>query len=801
MKRFLSLGLKLVLTLALLIAVILISLPFLIDPNDYKDTISEQVKAQTGRTLHIPGEIKLSLFPWLGVKLGAVELENAAGFDKKTFARMEEVDVRIQLIPLLHRDIKIGHLTLRGLKLNLQRNKTGQGNWEDLLPAAEAATASPSPTEKTPSKKLEPTVKPESPAMPELSPAAALAALSIEGISVNNASLHWDDKQAQQSYKLEKLDVEIGHISLTEAIPLDINFEFNSRGPAASAHIQLTTKLKADLEKQFLSLEPFNSTIDYRLEKSATMPTASGILTLSSQLFLDLKKQKYTLKQLAIQNNTTSSLLPTGQLDAQIKSKKIRLDLNRQSLKTEFLQVKAYGLKIESRLNVQQLLGKPRYLASVDLTEFNPRTLMKNLAMESLLPPSTDNKTLTRARLGLRIIGSTDNLLLKPMILQLDDSNLQGYVSVDGFTQPAVRYKLVLDGIDLDRYLPPSTKAAADKKSQSQPVHKNNANKKANTVRTQSPATPAAAVTSSLIELPLELLRSLNIDGKLNINKLKAANLRLRDITLGTIAKKGQLRLKPLSAKLYQGNYTGDIQLDVRRAIPHARLNENLKNVAIGPLLSDLIGDDKLRGIANVQAKLTSDLGQGGLDILAAKKSLNGHLTFTFENGAVKGFNLAQYERELKAKLKKQPPPDNKAPLETDFARISGSAKISNGLLDNRDLRAALPHARVKGQGKIDLVREWLNYRLDVKFTSAAEGQSGKSWEQMNKVPLPVYIKGAFSQPDISVDYQSVLKILAKQELKKQEQKIKQKAKDELKQEEDKIKKKTKDALKKLFKF
>jgi len=75
----------------------------------------------------------------------------------------------------------------------------------------------------------------------------------------------------------------------------------------------------------------------------------------------------------------------------------------------------------------------------------------------------------------------------------------------------------------------------------------------------------------------------------------------------------------------------------------------------------------------------------------------------------------------------------------------------------------------------------------------------------MNKVPLPIYIKGPFTQPQIEVDYQRVLKALAKQELKKQEQKLKQKAKAKLKQklekEEQKIKQKAKDALKKLFKF
>ena len=816
MKRFLSLSLKLVLSLLLLIIVLLVTLPFLIDPNDYKDAISEQVKAQTGRTLHIPGEIKLSIFPWLGAKLGEVELENAPDFADKPFARMNGVDVRVQLLPLLDGDIKIGHLTLRGLTLNLQRDKNGRGNWEDLQPVSGTESRStPSATTETPAKTAPSAPAPEQQAAEntEPSPAAALAALSIEGISIKDASLHWDDQQTQQHYQLEKLNLEIGRVSLSEAIPLELDFEFNSRKPQATVRIALKTQLQADLDKQRLNLSPFDARLDYKLAKSAEMAALNGEFTLSSQLLLDLKKQKYTLKQLSLQNNTRSTLLPGGRLEAQLESKKIRLDLDKQSLKTEFLALKAYGLNIESRLNVQQLLSKPRYLASVDIKEFNPRELLQKLEMQNLLPPTTDNKALTRARLGLRIIGGADDLLLKPMILQLDDSNLQGYVSVTGFTQPALRYKLALDQIDLDRYLPPATEkptAAASGKIAGQQTP----SPKSTPVATRSPAatSPTTAAADDIIKLPLALLRTLDINGQLSIKKLKLANLRLNTILLGARAKAGQIRLKPLSAKLYQGRYDGDIQLDVRRNVPRVRLNENLKTVAIGPLLKDLIGDDKVRGVANIHAKLSSDLGQGGLDIMAAKKSLNGELNFSVENGAVKGFNLAQYERELKAKLKKQPAPKNKSPLATDFSRLSGSAKIRNGLLDNRDLRAALPHARVSGQGRVDLVREQLDYRLDVKFTSTAEGQGGKSWEQMNKVALPIYIKGPFTQPEINVDYQSVLKQLAKRELKKQEQKLKQKLREEeqklkqkanekLQQEEEKIKQKAKDALKKLLNF
>ena len=48
------------------IAAVAISLLF--DPNDYKDTITSEVKARTGRTLTLEGDLGLTFFPWLGVE-------------------------------------------------------------------------------------------------------------------------------------------------------------------------------------------------------------------------------------------------------------------------------------------------------------------------------------------------------------------------------------------------------------------------------------------------------------------------------------------------------------------------------------------------------------------------------------------------------------------------------------------------------------------------------------------------------------------------------------------------------------
>lgn len=72
MKRlFKILGILLGIFVLLILSAAIIT-PLVFDPNEHKDDITQWVKQHTGREMQIPGTIKLSLFPWLGVEMGEV---------------------------------------------------------------------------------------------------------------------------------------------------------------------------------------------------------------------------------------------------------------------------------------------------------------------------------------------------------------------------------------------------------------------------------------------------------------------------------------------------------------------------------------------------------------------------------------------------------------------------------------------------------------------------------------------------------------------------------------------------------
>ena len=716
MKKFIKILLIILASVISLLVITAIALPLVFDPNDYKPQITQLVKEQTGRNLQIPGDIELSVFPWLGIKLGKVELSNAKGFGQQAFAKIDAVDVRVELLPLLKKQVRIGRVELNGLKLDLQRNAQGQTNWDDLV-------------------KKDTTAKPQTkkPAQPGEQP-LAIASLAVGGISIHNASVSWIDQQNNQQVEILKLGLESTAIQADEPVRLSLTSDFKSSKPDTSGSIELKTRALFRQKQNSLSLD-----------------------------------------DTALVIHLSGSALPANRLDAELVSDRALYNQDKQTLSVQGLKLAAFGARLHADVEASGLDKTPRYQVTLASDPFSAREAAKQLGIT--LPETADPNALNKVQLSSKLVGDLNNVTIKPLTIQLDNSSLDGELQVKNFAQPAIRYQLALDAINADRYLAPV------KKSQ---------NGKA--------VAPATAASSQALQLPTELLRSLDIKGDITVGKLQISNMHSTQLQLGTHARDGVIRFYPIKASMYKGSYHGDIRLDVRGNTPTLSMNENLSNINIGPLLKDLLGDDKVHGTANLNARLTAR----GTTPESIRQTLNGNAGFQFKDGLVKGFNIAAYERALAAKLKGQPEPKETDPVQTDFAEIKGTIKITNGQASNNDLSAALPHARIIGKGSANLVKETVDYTIYAKFTSRAEGQTGTTYAQMNKTPLPVHFTGKLTQPDISVDYQSVLKAEARKKVEEKKAAAKRELEKKRKEKEEAAKKKLEqklnDKLKDLFK-
>src|ERR1700749_1986038 len=114
------------------LVVTLVAVWLFVNPNDYKGRIAKAVKDSTGRQLNLPGDIKMSVFPWIALEFGPATLGNPPGFGDEPFAGVHRAALRVKLLPLLHKQLQIGRVTVDGLDLRLKKNAEGKGNWEEF---------------------------------------------------------------------------------------------------------------------------------------------------------------------------------------------------------------------------------------------------------------------------------------------------------------------------------------------------------------------------------------------------------------------------------------------------------------------------------------------------------------------------------------------------------------------------------------------------------------------------------------------------------------------------------------------
>jgi len=724
--------------LVVLVIAAVVLVPMFFDPNDYKDQITAKVKEATGRELAIGGDIGLSLFPWLGVELEKVELSNAAGFGERPFVAFEEAQVRVKLMPLLSKKVEVDRVVVSDLELHLAKAKDGRSNWEDLAGAE---------------KKEEEKEKGKAP---------ELEGLQVGGIVIKNAHLLWDDQSAGQRVDLKGLDITVGEIVPGNPVEVKIEADVDNAEPKVKAHLALDGTLSVDEAVQHVTLRPLHINVG-SLEMEDGL---RGNIDLKGGLDADLAAQIYKLEGFTVDADLKGGAVPGEGLKARLVAA-IVADLAKETLRVDGLKLDADDLHLSGGIQAEKLLSKAAFNGQIAVAEFSPRKLMQKLGMEA--PPTADQKVLARLALKTALSGTADSVALKGLDITLDDTRVKGGARVSHFAKPAIGFNLDVDAIDLDRYLPPPAKEKAK----------------------EPPAQPAAKAAEGEL-IPVETIRNLNVDGVIRIGKLTVNRIKAESVEVKIKAKGGKLTVDQKVSKFYNGSIDGKVVVDARGKTPKLHIVKRVRKIQAGPLVKDLAEQDRFDGFGSINADLTA----AGQTVDAIKRTLNGKLDLRFENGAIKGFNVARLIREGKAKLKgKTLPPSNEA-NQTDFSELKASAAIRNGVLNNQDFLAKSPFLRVTGKGTVNLVGETLDYTATPVIVATSKGQGGAELEELKGVPVPIHLTGSWLKPDWSIDWKSVLTASQKAKLEEKKKELKAKVDKKVEEKKEKIQEKLQDKLK-----
>jgi AsmA protein len=713
------------------------------DANRYKPEIAQLVKEKTGRTLELPGDIHLSVFPRLGAVLGPMKLSER-GSDAE-FASMQGARVALSVLPLLRQEVVVHRLALNGLRANLVRRKDGSTNIDDLIAPPKAKPAPPAGGE----------------------PAAAPAVkIDIDEITIDDANLNWRDEATGQELALMGVNLKTGRIA--DDVPSSVALTLRVTGK--QPEINLATKFRGRLtfnlgerryEVQDLVLEAAGqagawSGIEASTSGNVSVRGKSGEFTVERlkanalgqrgearmDFTADAPKLVMSGDRYAGERATATVRFINGEGTIAVDAALPGVSGDAKAFKTEALQLKVEGRQGDRTINADASLPVE---GSLDARRYRIAPLTAAFAVSG---PGVPGGKIAGELKGDADLDAKAGTAHVDLAGTLAESPLKALVAVKNFAKPAITFDVDVETLDVDRL----TAAGGSGAKPKPPAAKDAA-----------PGAPAAAEDKPL---DFSALQDLNLSGTLKIGALKAANVRASDVRLDVKAGGGKLQLTP-QASLYEGKLSGTVALAATTP-PSVSVKSQLAGVQVGPLLTDAGVTDRLEGRGAVRV----DLAGAAPTVNALKKALAGTVAFNINDGAIKGIDLDRAIRQVKnvsLQLRgKEAAPSGDRADRTDFSELSGTFHLKDGIARNDDLVGKSPLLRLAGAGTVDIVASTLDYRLDATVVGSTQGQGGKSADALKGVTVPVNITGPLARPSYAVDLGAVAGGAARQALEKE---------------------------------
>ncbi len=409
---------------------------------------------------------------------------------------------------------------------------------------------------------------------------------------------------------------------------------------------------------------------------------------------------------------------------------RLQLDLVVEALETMTVETSGY---------VDDLKGQLKYNLDVNVQTFSLKKLFSVLDVP--FPMATaDPKALDKISLQTTVAGDAGQVALSGSKIILDDSTMTLDLTAKDFSRPDLAVDLVVDAIDLDRYLPPASAESKPSSSQGQ------------SGPTAKPAVQTTAAVSSPAKkaaVNYEPLRKMVLQAKAKLGKVHVHGGTVNNLAVDLAGKNGLFTLNSLGMELYEGSINATGKVNVQKNIPATALNFTVQNVQAGPLLKDFAQKEIIEGKlkAEVAVNMQGDTAQ------RIKESLNGKGDLLFMDGALLGLDLAQMARTIKSGFTLEQQGEKP---KTDFAELHAPFTITNGLVNTPETTLRSPFIRVSAAGNADLVSESLDMKVKPTLVGTLIGQGDV--EERQGVTVPILVGGTFKAPKFRPDLESLAK-------------------------------------------
>ncbi len=783
------------------------------DPNAYKYKLEELVQQRYHRTLTIDGEIELSLFPRIGLSVQGVSLSEPNSTE--TFASIDSTRLAVAVWPLLSNSFVVDHVAISGLKARVVRDKQGMFNFSNLVGGTAPVTAVP----ENPAEALAGAAQTAVQAIANgnLPQSRNNMQIDIAGLDLKDGQVQLQDAISGMAVAVTKINANTGRVTFNQPFDVRLTARVEGGDPRVDANLTGQALLTLDPSAKRYAAQKLDLRMDGKLPGAEAKS-----LAVRGNLAFNGQKSALDVAGLEVvfQGEVTDPAARATNVEASVAMPKLSIDPHKNQLQIEKLAIRAKGGVADGpfefavdapALNIspasatgEALTGRVRISgldasfglngisgnageldikeAKLDSTSKNGERIVKlNFASPlslNLLQRSgglsglrgdvnITDPGLPKGSLQIPVIGSVTADLRKDQATSKINAVLEGgkfdlSADINKLSEsPQVNFALAVDTLDLDKLVPPAAAAPA------QPAPKQPAEAKKEDGKPAQPApAPAPAPAKPADDtIDLSALIGPSVNGTIKIGKLVVRGLKADDVGAAVKLDKGKLDISSLTAGLYGGKLAGTLSVDAAQGNQLAT-KMSLAGIAIEPFLMDLARQNVLSGTGS----LALDLKTAGANAYAMKGGLGGTLQLRLRDGAVKGINLTQTLRELKAAF--QPDSQNETVAadnskQTEFSEMDADLAFTKGVAAVKRLNVVSPLLRVT-QGDpatIDFVKNELDLVARARVVNPAADPAGQELIDLKDVTIPVHVKGPFDKPTYTLLWKDAIGGILKRSL------------------------------------
>ncbi len=539
---------------------------------------------------------------------------------------------------------------------------------------------------------------------------AELNELAVGFFALTDSQVHWIDRQADQTISIDAVNIETGPISGTEPIEATISFNANSSELKLDAVVEAQAVIENVLSEQGLKAQLA------QLDVNGEMDTLSFAVR-GEAISADLAAERIEVGDLQV----------GGQLDQlpyEVGLGKGSVDLATGSAQFANISAKSGAAALAMQVSAKQLFEQPVISGSFSVPVFDARAWAADANLE--LPQMTDDAALRKvsATGQFRYVG--DSASLSDLKVQLDDTTVDGQFDLQSIERLAGQFAVQVDAIDVDRYLPPATEEDL-----------------------------AGASAEPIAPPDVDFG---NLQGTISIGQLIVKGVTSNNIQLRLTTTPDRLELASIDSQLYEGIFAGRLSFDKSGKVS---VDHSIDGLQTEPLLQDMTGNRLLGGLAQV----SHDLQVGNVFAANPLSTLNGTVTYNFNQGTLYGLDIEQLVQQTATRLGYASADAASSDGNTRFSDLAVTATVVNGVLSTNDFDLATTFMDAGGGGSINLAEQTLDYRLDIKLNNVPEQLTGRGLEKLVGRTIPVRLTGSLFAPTPTIDVEALIKNAARDEL------------------------------------